>query len=116
MNAFEPPISAGLPDCVISDGCVRELDRRWLCFRFLYLLARKNIAAPYTTDPPTAATTNPAVVPATFADGVSGSSGVSKTPGLSETGLEEAASLPPLVAVAPDSMTDPGVRGMAGLM
>lgn len=44
MNA--PPMSAGLPDCLISDGFITELDRRWLVLRLLYRLASKNMAAP----------------------------------------------------------------------
>ncbi len=62
MNA-PPPRSAGLPDCLISPALVRELDRRWLCLRFLYLRAIKNIAAPYAAEPPMAAMAIPAVAP-----------------------------------------------------
>jgi len=46
MNALAPPRSAGLPDCLISELLMMELDRRWLCFRLLYLRAMKNMAAP----------------------------------------------------------------------
>ena len=46
ITALAPPKSAGLPDCLISDGFMRELVRRWFCFFLLYLLAMKNMAAP----------------------------------------------------------------------
>lgn len=47
MRALAPPMRAGLPDCIISGGPPNmELERRWLCLRFLYLRAMKNMAAP----------------------------------------------------------------------
>lgn len=47
---------------------MREFERRWLSLRFLYLLAMKNIAAPYAAAAPAAPTTIPAVVLLTFGD------------------------------------------------
>jgi len=108
-----PPISAGLPDCRISDGSVSELDLLWLCLRFLYRRAIRNMAAPYAADPPIAAMAIPAVVPLTVDEVLCDC--VLKTPLSPEAALEEAA-LPLPVAVDPPPMVDPTVRGMAELM
>ncbi len=58
-----PPIRAGLPVCLISEGFWIELERRWLSFRFLYLRAIKNMAAPYADAAAIPPNTIPAVVP-----------------------------------------------------
>lgn len=106
MKALAPPIKAGLPDCLISDGFVRELDRRWLALRFLYLLATKNMAAPYKADPAMAATAIPAVVPLTADDWFCDS--VLKTPAFPfPAGVLEVAELPLPVAVALGSRIAP---------
>jgi len=112
MKAPAPPKSAGLPECLIS-GPTIELDRRWLCLRFLYLRATKNIAAPYAADAPTAAIAIPAVVLAAFGDWLWLL--VWSSPLLPEGVVEVAAEELP-VPVAPLSIVEPGIKGIAGLM
>jgi len=108
-----PPRSAGLPDCLISDGFMTELDRRWLCLRFLYLRAIKNIAAPYAADPPMAAIAIPAVAPVLPGDWFC-SFESPKTLPLPDAELEDGELPLPVPVEPPLSMVEPGVRGIAG--
>ena len=113
INALAPPMRAGLPDCLISDGLMSEFDRRWFCLRFLYLRAIKNMAAPYAAEPPMAAIAIPTVVPLTEEDWFS--SLLLNRPLFPAPVLDDGDEPLPLPVEDPSKVA-PGVIGIAGLM
>lgn len=105
-------MKAGLPENRISEESKTELDRRCCALRFLYLLAMKNIAAPYAAAPPIAPKAMPAVVP--FVPELLFCESVLKTP-LLPVEVDVGEDPVPVPPADPSANVPPGISGMAGL-